>query len=187
MESQKIPNSQSNLEKKEWSWKNQLTWFQTIVQNYSHQGSMVVAQKQKYRSIEQDRKPGDKSTHIWAFFIWQRRQEYTMGKNSLFNKWFCFLAFFNFFRSLLFFCSWPLPHHSKFLMRKNLLLTQHLYPPYKDPWVYQAHFKIHIDSHLQNTFLHMRCDIFTGSRVGTWTSTRGEGNYSAYHTKQFIH
>ena len=27
---------------------------------------MVLAQKQKYRSMEQDRKPRDKPTHLWS-------------------------------------------------------------------------------------------------------------------------
>ena len=44
----------------------------------SHQDSMVVAQTQKYRSIEQNRKPRDKSTHLWTPYLQQRRQEYTM-------------------------------------------------------------------------------------------------------------
>ena len=39
---------------------------------------MVLAQRQKYRSMEQNRKPRDKSTHIWTPYLWQRRQEYTM-------------------------------------------------------------------------------------------------------------
>ena len=30
----------------------------------SHQDSMVLTQKQKYRSMEQNRKPRDKSTHL---------------------------------------------------------------------------------------------------------------------------
>ena len=30
----------------------------------SHQDSMVLAQRQKYRSMEQNRKPRDKSTHL---------------------------------------------------------------------------------------------------------------------------
>ena len=33
---------------------------------YSNQDSMVLAQKQKYRSMEQDRKPRDKPTHLWS-------------------------------------------------------------------------------------------------------------------------
>ena len=45
METQKTLNSQSSLEKGEWNWRNQLSWLQTILQSYIHQGSMVVAQK----------------------------------------------------------------------------------------------------------------------------------------------
>ena len=37
-----------------------------LLQSYSNQDSMVLAQKQKYRSMEQDRKPRDKPTHIWS-------------------------------------------------------------------------------------------------------------------------
>ena len=60
-ETQKILNSQSSLEK-EWSWRNQPSWLQTILQSYSHQDSMVLAQKQKYRPMEQDREPRGKPT-----------------------------------------------------------------------------------------------------------------------------
>ena len=59
MEIQKNPNSQSSLEKVEWSWRNQLSRLQIIPQSYSYQDSMVLAQKQKYRPMEQDRKPRD--------------------------------------------------------------------------------------------------------------------------------
>ena len=31
-----------------------------------NQDSMVLAQKQKYGSMKQDRKPRDKPTHLWA-------------------------------------------------------------------------------------------------------------------------
>ena len=31
--------------------------------------SMVLAQEQKYRSMEQDRKPRDKPTHIWSPYL----------------------------------------------------------------------------------------------------------------------
>ena len=40
METQRTPNSQSSLEKEEWSWRNQ---FQITLQSYSHQESMVLA------------------------------------------------------------------------------------------------------------------------------------------------
>ena len=60
METQKTPNSQSSLEKEEWSWTNQPSRLQIILQSYSHQDSMVLAQKQKYKSMEQCRKPRNK-------------------------------------------------------------------------------------------------------------------------------
>ena len=37
-----------------------------ILQSCSNQDSMVLAQKQKYRSMEQDRKPRDKPTRVWS-------------------------------------------------------------------------------------------------------------------------
>ena len=66
MATQNTLNSQSNLEKEKGNWMNQAPGHQTILQSYSNQDSMVLAQKQKYRSVEQDRNPRDKSTHIWS-------------------------------------------------------------------------------------------------------------------------
>ena len=65
MEIQKTPNSQSSLEKEDWSWMNQASRLQVILQSYSHQNSLVLAQKQKNRSMEQDRKPRNKSMHLY--------------------------------------------------------------------------------------------------------------------------
>ena len=36
---------------------------------YSHQDSIVLAQRQKYRSMEQNRKPRDKSTQLWTPYL----------------------------------------------------------------------------------------------------------------------
>ena len=69
METQKTPNSQSNLEKENQSWRNQAPRLQTILQSYSNQDNMVLAQKQKYRSMEQDRKPRYKPTYIWLPYL----------------------------------------------------------------------------------------------------------------------
>ena len=69
IETQKTMNSQSNLEKEKRSWRNQAPRLQTILQSHSNQGSMVLAQKQKYRSMEQDRKPRDKPTHIQSPYL----------------------------------------------------------------------------------------------------------------------
>ena len=38
------------------------------IQSYS-QDSMVLAQRQKYRSMEQNRKPRDKSTQLWTPYL----------------------------------------------------------------------------------------------------------------------
>ena len=70
METQKTLNSQSNLEKEKRSWRNQAPWLENTLQSYSNQDSMVLAQKQKYRSMEQDRKPRDKPMHIWSPYLW---------------------------------------------------------------------------------------------------------------------
>ena len=56
-------NSQGNLKKEKRSWRNRAPSLQTILQSYSNQISMVLAQKQKYKSMEQDIKPINKSTH----------------------------------------------------------------------------------------------------------------------------
>ena len=82
METQKISKSQISLDKEEWSWRNQPSWLQIILQSYSHQDSMVLAQKQKYRAMEQDRKPRNKPMHLWIPYFWQRRQEYIMGQRQ---------------------------------------------------------------------------------------------------------
>ena len=66
METQKTLNSQSSLEKEEWSWRNQPSCLQIILQSYGHQDSMVLAQKQKYRPMEQDRKPRNKPMYLWV-------------------------------------------------------------------------------------------------------------------------
>ena len=51
METQKTPNSQISLEKEEWNWRKQPSGLHVILQNYSHQDSMVLAQKN--RNIDQ--------------------------------------------------------------------------------------------------------------------------------------
>ena len=82
METQKTPKSQSSLEKEEWRWRNQPSWLQITLQSYSHQDSMILAQKQKYRPMEQDIKPRSKPMYLWVPYLLQRRQECTMGKRE---------------------------------------------------------------------------------------------------------
>ena len=82
MEIQKTSNSQSNLENEEWNRRNQPAGLQTILQSHSHQDSMVLAQRQKYRSMEQNRDPRDKSMNLWSPYLQQRRQGYRTEKRQ---------------------------------------------------------------------------------------------------------
>ena len=94
--------------KKEQSKMHNLPGFQKILQSYSNQNSMVLAQKQIYRSIEHNRVCRNKPTHLCTINLWQTRQEVETnttllsqlysnkfflekniqwGKDSLFTKW----------------------------------------------------------------------------------------------------
>ena len=85
-ETQKTLNSQSNLEKEKQSWRNQAPCLQTIPQNYSNQDSMVLAQKQKYRSMEQYRNP-EINLRTYGHLIFDKGGKNTQWrKDSVFNK-----------------------------------------------------------------------------------------------------
>ena len=60
--------------RKKNSSRNQVPWLQTILQSYSKQNSMTLSQKQKYRSMQQNRKPRNKPTDLWSINLWQRGQ-----------------------------------------------------------------------------------------------------------------
>ena len=82
METQKTLKNQNNTEKKDQSWRYHTLSFQTILQSYSHQNSMTLAQKQTHRTMQQNREPRNEPILIWAINLWQRRQVYTMRKRQ---------------------------------------------------------------------------------------------------------
>ena len=80
MKPQITPNYKSNLDKKEQSWRHHARGLHTILQSYRNQNSMVLAQKQTHRSMEQNTEPRNKPTHLQSISLQQRRQKYTMEK-----------------------------------------------------------------------------------------------------------
>ena len=86
METQKTPNSQNNLVKEKWSWRSQSPWFQTILQSYSHQNHMILAQEQKYGSMEHDRKPRINSCTYGQLTYDKGLKTAQCWKDSIFNK-----------------------------------------------------------------------------------------------------
>ena len=51
--------------------------------SYSHQDSVVLAQKQKCRPMEQDRKPRNKPMHLWIpYFLTKEARIYNGAKTA---------------------------------------------------------------------------------------------------------
>ena len=83
MEIQKTSNSQNNLEKEEWNWRNQPACLQTILKPTVIKTVWYWHKDRNIDQWEQNRKPRDKSTaDLWTPYLRQRRQEYTTEKRQ---------------------------------------------------------------------------------------------------------
>ena len=87
MESEKIPNSQRNIEKENQRWGHHNAGFQVVLQSCDHQDSVVLAQKQAHRSVEQNREPRNEPKTVWSTNLQENRTEYPMEKRQSRDTW----------------------------------------------------------------------------------------------------
>ena len=82
MEPQKTLNSQSNVEKENQNGRYYNPGLQPLLQSCNHQDSMVLAQKQTYRPMEQNRDPIIGPTNVWPTNLSQSRKKHPMEKRQ---------------------------------------------------------------------------------------------------------
>ena len=70
MEPKESPHSQVNSKQKEHSRGHHTTGFQTILQGYSNQNSMILVPKQRYRPMERNRGIGGNTAYLQPYNLW---------------------------------------------------------------------------------------------------------------------
>ena len=66
VKSEKTPNSQRNFEKENQSQGHHSARFQVVLQSCDHQETVVLAQEQTHRSMEQNREPRNGPSTLWS-------------------------------------------------------------------------------------------------------------------------
>jgi hypothetical protein len=78
LDTQKTANSQGNTEQKLQCWRCHNTQVQIILQSHSIKNSMLLAQKQIWRTREQNWGPRYESIQLRPPYFWQSHQKHTM-------------------------------------------------------------------------------------------------------------
>ena len=65
METEKAPNLQGTAEKEKQSWGHHNAGCRAVPRSCDDEGSMVPAQKQTHRPMEQDREPRNGPSTLW--------------------------------------------------------------------------------------------------------------------------
>ena len=86
MEPEKTSNSQRNIEKESQSWRHHNSGLQALLQSFHHQDSMILAQKQTHRSMEQNREPRNRPSTLWSTNLQQSRKECPTEKRQSFQQ-----------------------------------------------------------------------------------------------------
>jgi hypothetical protein len=82
LEAQKTVNHQGHTEQKEQHWRYHNTQLQTIPQSHRNKNNMILAQKEIWRPVEQNKRPGYESMHLCPPNFWLRWQKPYYGEKT---------------------------------------------------------------------------------------------------------
>ena len=82
MEPEKTLNSQRNIEKENQGWWHHNSGLQAVLQCCNHQDSMVLAQKQTHKLMEQSREPRNGLSTLCSTNLRQNRKGYAVEKRQ---------------------------------------------------------------------------------------------------------